>query len=254
MPANSVLTLPLCLALAAQCVFPQATGKNIHNYTFSAAATPAEIAELAKLVRQQLTFTATVEFDAGTRTLSFGGDHGQLAVADWLLQELDPPSTRLLRDSRTVVREFEVLGAPRNVILLGSTSWARTPLDFLELESLLRNIATVEWVRTYKPAGIVVVYGTRPSLDFGAWLLRQIESPTDERYYNFAGRSGRNEDVVARVLRTNARDRRDLEQLYLRMQNDLGIHRAWFFEPSRLMVVRGTSEQIARAEELASAH
>ena len=235
----------------------QATGDEpvVHLYFLKTPATTQEFQEVATAFRTVADIRRVFTYNAPMAMIA-RGTADQIALADWLVSELDQPSSA----HTSAAHEYRMTAgfthdeSDIRVFYLAHTATVR---DFQEVATVMRNICEIRRVFTYNEQRAMVVRSTPDEIGLAAWLVDQLDtlntgqlrqaSPT----YTFIA-PYRDDGPVIRVFFLNhagsADDfRKAAEQVHKTAQIRRNV--ATYIAP-RAIVVRGTTDQLAVAEQL----
>ena len=227
----------LIAALAFVCLsFGQSAAR---VYQFKPAQTVQEMQEIATVIRS-IADIKELSVDAGGRQLSVRGPDPQIALADWLFNELD-------KSPDTVVHEYRVAAGPDSVVRLFYLPGNLTVQDFQEIVTTVRSITEIRRAVTYNTPRAVVLRGTPEQLVTAEWMLTQLSgTPTNDRF-TVPGTS----DAFVRVLTVpNTPTVVDFDEIATLVKALSDIGPLFRYNRARAIALRGTSEQIGLAEWL----
>jgi hypothetical protein len=187
------------------------------------------------------------------RALVLRGSADQIALADWLVNEIDrgvtSPEYRMpaTSDARgeTSVRLFHVANAA-------------TVQDFQEVATAIRTVADVRRVFTYNSPKIFAARGTTDQIALTGWLLDQIDkaaigqpgAPTALESAPYDYQTATDPDNVVKVFYLHSATVADFQYAAIQVRTQNHIRRVFTYNAPRAMVVRGTVDQIASAERM----
>jgi hypothetical protein len=133
-------------------------------------------------------------------------------------------------------------------------SSAVSQTDLQEIATILRLTGDIRYCFTYPAARAIALRGAAEQAAMAEWLIRELDRP------GFAGPaaspeySGPGQDDVVRVFRlAPSRTPEDLVQIATRMRVTISLKRIYALNSAKLLTVRGTRDQLAAAERMASA-
>ena len=181
----------IVLGLAVVSAFASAQDRD-RTFYLTHTATTQQFLEVVTAIRT-ITDIREVSTDIDQKSATVHATAPQIAMAEWLFNELDSPVAQpaLPHEYRTpetnddVVRVFYVITAP-------------TVQDFQEAATLVRTITDTRRVFTYNGRNALVMRGTGAQMGLAEWLLKELEpeAPSSTHQYQMPG----NDDVV-RVMR-----------------------------------------------------
>jgi hypothetical protein len=203
---------------------------------------PQELVEASTLVRSIANIRQAF-IDMARRAVVIRATSSEVALSDWLFAELDKPSLGQYqasdgRNGENVVRVFYL-------------KHAATEQDFMEAVTLTRSIANLRQVFTYTSQRSVAMRGTAGQLALAEWLINQIDKPAKEQTAAVEYNVPESRDDVVRVFYvTRAGSPQDLMTIAKRIQTEANVPRPFVYGAPKAIAVRGTSEQVALAEQL----
>jgi hypothetical protein len=177
------------------------------------------------------------------RALILRGPAERIAMADWLIHELDKPEQP---SPSTKGSEYRMPGAVDDGARVFHLAPTATLQQLQEVSTILRSTADIRRVFTYGKTRAVALRGTANELAMADWLFQELHSPSG-RKYSFP----RSTDDFTRILQLSpATTPGELQEAAVLIRITSGIRRIYTYYPQRALVVRGTSQQIATAERL----
>lgn len=205
-------------------------------------ATVQQFQEVATVIRT-ISDIQQAAIDNEQKSVTVHAAAGQIAMAEWLFNELDNPAVQT-----SVLHEYRVPGTADDVVRLFYLTRTPTVQDFQEAATLVRTIAEFRRAFTYNEPRAFVVRGTAAQIGLAEWLLKQLDpesAPSGD--YRMPGT---NDDVV-RVLRLpNTASVQDFQKAATQIREATQIKRIFTYNRPRAFAVRGTADQIAMAERL----
>jgi len=169
----------------------------------------------------------------------------QIAMAEWLFNELDSPIAQ-----PAVPHEYRTPGTTDDVVRVFYLITAPTVQDFQEVATLVRTITDIRRVFTYNARHALTVRGTDAQIALAEWLVKEIvpDPPSSTHQYEMAG----NDDLV-RVLRLpHTATVQDFQKAATEIRQATQIQKVFTYNRLRAAAFRGTADQIAMAERMAS--
>ena len=185
--------------------------------------------------------------DAEQKTLDVRGTPDQVALAEWLVNELDGTSP----GSNPARREYRPPGAGDDVVQIFYLRNMETARDLQEAATVVRSIAEIRRLIVYNTRSAVTVRGTKDQVALAAWLFQELDRPSNPQpsqadQYNL--RDGG--DIVRVFFLKHAQTERDFQQFAVQFRSASQIRHVLTYDPSRALAVRGTPAQIALAVRL----
>ena len=205
-------------------------------------STPQQFQEVATVIRT-MTDIREATLNNEQKSVAVHASAGQIALAEWLFNELDNPAVQ-----PSLLHEYRVPGAADDVVRLFYLTRTPTVQDFQEVATVVRTIAGFTRAFTYNEPRAYVVRGTAAQIGLAEWLLKELEADPSNREYRMPGT---NDDVV-RVLYLNSTPNvQDFQKAAATIREATKIQRVFTYNAPRAMALRGTADQIATAERMA---
>jgi hypothetical protein len=206
-----------------------------------------ELEEIATVLRatgdiQQLSI------DDINRTVAVAGTAGQIALADWLIRQMDLPANGQFSG----VHEYRPPAGNDDVVRVFYLTHASTPHEVQEILTMVRSVANVPRLFVYNALNAAVIRGTNQQMSLAAWLVDQLNQPANTaapapHEYKLPG------DDVARVFElTHPQTRQQLQEIVTLIRSIGDIQRLFLCNERRAVALRGTAEQVALAAWLVS--
>jgi len=189
-----------------------------------------------------------VSIDDINRTVTVDGTAGQIAIADWLVRQMDLPANGPLSG----VHEYRPPAGSDDVVRVFYLTHASTPQELQEIVTTVRSVADIPRVFIYNALNAVAVRGTGQQVSLAAWLVDQLNQPANvaapaPHEYKLPG------DDVARVFElTYPQTRQQLQEIVTLIRSIGDIQRLFLCNERRAVALRGTVEQVALAAWLVS--
>jgi type II secretory pathway component GspD/PulD (secretin) len=206
------------------------------------ATAPQEVHEIAVIARSLPEISRVFVYNPA-RALILRGPAERIAMADWLIQELDKPQQP---SPSTKGNEYRMAGAVDEGARVFHLPPTASPQQLQEVSTILRSTADIRRVFTYTRTKAVALRGTATEMAMADWLFQELLSPSG-RKYSFP----RSTDDFTRILQLSpATTPSELQEAAVSIRSTSGIPRIFTYYPQRAMIVRGTSHQVATAERL----
>jgi hypothetical protein len=232
----------------------QATGEEniVHLYYLKTPATTQEFQEVVTAVRTVADIRRVFTYNAPKAVVA-RGTADQLALADWLMGELDQPS------HTPAVHEYQMTGGfthDESYIRVFYLTHTATVRDFQEVASGVRTIASVRRVFTYNAPRAMVVRGTPDQGKLAAWLVDQLDtlntgqprqsSPT----YTYETPYRDHGSAIRVFFLNHAGNTDDFQKAATQVRNATQYGLVQTYNAPRALIVRGSTDQITVAEQL----
>jgi hypothetical protein len=228
----------LIIAFAASLAF----GQTNRIFQLTQDENKQELEEIATVLRATGNIQQ-VSIDELKKTVTVGGSAGQIAIADWLVHQMDLPANALLSG----IHEYRPPAGSDDVVRVFYLTNASTPQELQEIVTTVRSVADIPRVFIYNALNAVAVRGTNQQISLGAWLVDQLNQPAHvtapaPHEYKLPG------DDETRVFElTYPQTPRQLQEIGTLIRAVGDIHRLFLCNERRAVALRGTAEQIALA-------
>jgi VanZ family protein len=211
-----------------------------------------EIATLTRLI----TDMGGISSDAAKRSLAVRGTPEQVALADWLIHELDRPAPAQPPAPYTqspAPAEYRLPFSVDNVVRVVCLNRAETPWQLQEIAAVIRSTAGIRRVFIYTPRRALALRATADQMALATWLIHELDEPANAQptppsrnpapqEYRLPG------DDVARVFYlTHPETPQQLQEIVTTIRSIADIRRAFIHNAQKAAVVRATNEQVALA-------
>ena len=195
--------------------------------------------------------------DTEQRILTLRGTAGQIALAEWLFNELDRPANPQSSAHRNIElekHEFRLSASPPQVARIFYPSYVQTVQELTEVATLVRAITDMRGVFVYNASKALVTRGTPDQVRAAEFLLDKLSKPLGQPNNTLAKYeyklSGTPEDVVRVFHLTQAKSVQDLTEVATVLRAIGDIRRVFTYNSARAVAVRGTADQAGLAEWL----
>jgi hypothetical protein len=162
------------------------------------------------------------------RVITARGGASQIAVAEWLVSQLDQPASQA---ARSVVHEYRPSGTVDDVIRVFYPANTGSPEGLQEMATDIRTIANIRMFFIYTGTGALIARGTAAEMAFAEWLVNELgqppQTPAPHEY----------------------RPQR-LQQIATEVRSTTEVKQIFTYTAPRAMTVRGTGAQIAMADKM----
>jgi hypothetical protein len=211
-------------------------------------ATTQQFQEVATVIRT-IADIQQISADNDQKSVTVHASVGQIAMAEWLFNELDTPAAQT-----AVSPEYRVPGSGDDVVRLFYIATAPSVQEFQEIATLVRTITNIRRVFTYNAPQALVVRGTAVQIGLAEWLVKELEpkaSPAVAEYQVVPGDQPHDENLVAVVYLTRTATVQDFQKAATEIRSATNITRMFTYNHGRALAMRGTPDQVALAERLA---
>lgn len=235
--------------------FPATGAENlVRIYYLRNAETVQDFQEIATAVRAVADVRRVYTYSF-TRALVVRTNADQMALADWMIGELDRPVSAHSGGVHAyrMTSGFSYGLSDTRIFYLAH---APTVEDIHEVTTAIRSVADIRQVFAYNKPRALVVRGAPEQIALSAWLVDQLDTlntggPRESsEVYNYQG-VGRDDNTAVRVFYLNhAGDKFDLQRVAYQVRAATNIRRVFTYNSPRALIVRGNTDQVAMAEQL----
>jgi hypothetical protein len=207
--------------------------------------------EIATLVRS-ITNTVQVFTHIERRAAVLRGTSAEMALADWLFTEIDKhdPDTPIQHSASPEYQATDGRNG-ENVVRVFYLGHAPTAQDFVEAATLIRSIADLRQVFQYNAIKAMAIRGTAGQVAMAEWLVNEIDRPAKDQISPAEYRvPDSHDDIVSVFYLARAKTPQELVTIATQIRTETKVQREFIYNTPRAVAVRGTSEQVARAEQM----
>jgi len=224
----------------------------VRVFNFNQADTPQDIREMANTVRTVAGMN--IAPDTAQGTVSLRGNADQVALADWLLNQLDQPAS----PSRETAEYDYQAAKPDTAVRVFRLAHTDTPQGFQEIGNALRAVGDVSRVLVCSTPRALVMRGTAGQAALAEWLVDELDQPvggtssaapdhdTAADKFQVPGTG-----QVARVFHlAQTTTPQQLNDIANKIRTATQMSRTMPCFLHRVVALRGTAAQIATAQQL----
>ena len=241
----------LVFALVASTATPQAQTARV--FQFQHTDTSQKFLEVATLIRT-ITDIQRVTTDEAEKTLELRGTAEQLALADWLFNQLDQPQLPDPHSQNAAAHEYTMASGNDNIVRIFYLTNTPTVQSFQEVATLIRTIAEIRRVFTYIAPRAMVMRGTADQMAVAEWLVNEMGHTANAQVsheYRMPANSDPRGEVVVHVFHVaQAATVQDFQEVATAIRTIGDITRVFTYNAPRIVAVRSTAEQIVLAQWL----
>lgn len=224
----------------------------VHIYYLRTPASIQEFQEVAVAIRSIGDIRRVFTYNA-PKALILRGTTDQIALADWLVSELDQSA------HTSAVHEYRMTGGfirGDSDVRVFYLAHASTPQDFQEVATAVRSVAQIRRVFTYNAPRAMVVRGQPEQIALADWLVNQLDTlntgqPRQASAVYTYETPYRDYGPAIRVFFLNhVGGNQDLQNAASQVKAQTGIVVAFTCNTQRALILRGGTDQIELAEQL----
>jgi len=234
----------IVLGLAVVSAFASAQDRD-RTFYLTHTDTTQQLMEVGTTIRT-ITDIQQLSADQAQKSVTVHASPGQIAMAEWLFNELDSPAAE-----PSVPHEYRATGSPEDVVRVFYVTTAATVQDFQEASTLVRTITGIRRVFTYNERKALVIRGTGAQSGLAEWLLKELEPEATSSTHEYRMEDFPHDFNVVRVLRlTHAGNVQDFQKVATQIRSAANLTYIFTYNPLRAMAVRGTADQMAIVERV----
>jgi len=174
------------------------------------------------------------------------GDADRVAMAEWLVDELD-------QSPQNFPRQYEIEDQWAPVARILPLPQVQDTMAAFEVVNLIRTISELQRVALLS-AGTktVAVRGTAERVALADWLVKQLDNPNGAVGKGAEHTADQSQSVRVFYMAASS-DAQDLANRVKSVRDAAKVQRVAFYSPNRVLMVRGTPDQLAAAERVISA-
>jgi len=261
MPAKSIVFAALLVALIG--AFPgsaQTTAPASQSQVFDFTNKPTKqgLQEIATILRtvgdiQQLSMDLTAS------TLTVGGTTDQLAMAGWIIHQLDQPVPANLsvpQPAAGPTLQYLVAGKSDDIIQIFhlTTVIPSAPQMIQEILTTVRTVANVQKTFNYTALTDLVVRGPAAQVAFSQYLVSAFDvkrgSVTTSAEFQYQPPAGAASQVAKVFYLVNASGPQSIQELLTTLRTVVGVQKVFNYTPVGAVAICGSAGEIAASEFL----
>jgi hypothetical protein len=205
-------------------------------------ATVQEFQEIANLTRTATNVRAAFTYNAA-RALALRGTGDQLALAEWMINELNQPTQQ---SHSSAPHEYRMPGGNGDVVRIFYLSNTKTAQDFQEVANLVRTTTNIRMAFTYNEARALALRGPSDQIALANWLIDELNTNGHDEYRV----PNASDDVVRVFYLPHTATVQDFQGAANRIRTETEIRMAFTYNAQRALALRGTVTQLALAERM----
>jgi hypothetical protein len=245
------VTIVFFASMAFAQTSPDANVDRVFHFVHTNAV--QEMGEIATVVRS-IANAPKASVDSTQKTLTLGGTAVQIALAEWLFDNLDKPASTLQSQAPSTP-EYRVSDSVDDRAQVFYLTHTATVQHLAEVATTVRSLVGTPRLFTYGPMRAVVVRGTSGEVAMAGWLLNDLDQSTNpqrvqdsaEHVYRLEGGG---EDVVRVFYLTHSETVERFQKIATQVRTTTQVRRLFTYNQPRAVALRGTDEQIAMADKL----
>jgi hypothetical protein len=227
----------------------------VHVYYLQTPKSLQEFQEIATSVRNISEIRRVITYNA-PKAIAVRGTADQVALADWLIAELDQP------DHTPAVHQYRMSGgfvrgsSDVRVFYLTHTASVK---DFQQIATAMRWTFAIRQVFTYNAPRALVVRGTADQIAGADWLVNQLDTLNTSQprppspVYNFVMRDSpvKEENLMVQVFFLNhAGTMQDFHDAADKVKAQTQLKQIQTCDSTRALIVEGTADQLTAVQTL----
>jgi hypothetical protein len=233
----------IVLGLAVISAFASAQDRD-RTFYLTHTATVQQFQEVATVIRT-IANIQQVSTDNDQKSVTVHATAGQIAMAEWLFNELDNPAIQA-----SVPHEYRVPGDTDDVLRVFYVTTAATVQDFQEISTMVRTISSITRVFTYNAPRALVVRDTAAQIQLAEWLVKELDQPAAPSSHEYRIPGGK-DDVVHVLYLAQTGSVQAFQKAATQIRTATQMNRVFTCNTPKALAVRGTADQIAMAERMA---
>ena len=197
--------------------------------------------------------------DSAQRSLAVRGPADQVALAQWLVSELDKPANAA-QGGRPDMHEYRLPGSS-DIACVVHLSYAQTPQDLQEIATTLRTTTNIRRLYVGSARKMLTMRGHLDEIELAQWLINELgrfasaqqsaaqgQIPAVREYRGTTGRDG-----VAQVSYiAHAESLPQLQEITTLLRVVANVRRLFTYSRTKAVIMRGSQDEMALARWLVS--
>jgi hypothetical protein len=240
-------TIPFAIAAL---VASGASGQSLDRVLRVAhAETEQELQAIATVIRS-MTDIGQVSVDTAQRVLALHGTASQIALAEWLFNELDRGANQqaIAQQSQSPpAHEYRVSGDGEDVVRVFYLANTGTAKDLQEVATVVRSTVDIRRLFVHYAPRAMALRGTASQIALAEWLVNQLDRPANRAARHEYRPPGGGDDVVRVFYLAHADTDPDLQGVATLVRSMADIRQLFTYTAPRVLAMRGTTGQMAFA-------
>jgi hypothetical protein len=224
-----------------QYVMANRPGPVIRIFHLQRAANQQGQQQMTNLLRTETELQRIAQLYRGMSVI-VRGEAARVTLAEWLVNELDRAPQSFAR--QTVAEDpWE----PTGVVRIFPLPQVQTQQAAWDIVNLVRSMSELQRVSPYDGGGMntIVARGEADAIALADWLIGQLQTPNGDASRAFGNKG----ESVKLFYRPASSDPQELARLAKAIADAVPVKRLGFYAPSRAIVMRGTPDQVAKAQK-----
>ena len=219
-----------------------------------------DLQEIVRLIRL-MTKISEASADTERRAVTLRGTAAQLALAEWLMGELDVSAGQpsLAQHSQEPASHEVLVADSDDLLRVFRLKHAATDTDLQEISTLFATITDIQSVFTNSAARALVARAAPGKIRAAEWLVDALDKPADWQppkapdgpSFPYGSWVPGAPDTIARVFYlTNTPTSSAMQELGVTLRAIASVRWVFLFDSLKALVLRGRPEDVALAEWL----
>ena len=141
------------------------------------ARTPQRLQETATDVRSIADIRRIFIYNAPS-AMTLRGGAAQIALAEWLVNQFDNPTTQAIRSSAAY--QYRPSSSVDDVVRILHPAHTETLQALQEMATDVRTIADIRWLFTYSAPHALILRETPARIALAEWLVNELDQPANQ--------------------------------------------------------------------------
>jgi len=211
-----------------------------------------QLEEIATMLRATVDIKQ-VSIDDTERTVSVEGTAAQIAMADWLVRQMDLPG----KGPFSGVHEYRPPATSDDVARVFELTNPETPQQLQEIVTLIRAIGDIQRLFINNKRRAVVLRATAERVALAAWLVSELDKPVSGQGAAQDGAapheyrlSSDSSDLVRVFYLDSFKSPEERQKVVAQVRSNARTYRLFIYNALGVLAVRGTVGQVATAEKV----
>ncbi len=239
-------------ALFVSAFFGQAAGEQATERTFPLVYTQStqDFQEIATTVRT-IALLREMPVDAERKSLTVRGEADRIALAQWLISELDKPAGDQ-PGKRVEMREYRMPGSNGDLVRVVYLGFVQTSRDLQEIATVLRTNADIRLLYICNARKALTLRGSADEVELAQWMIDGLGKPAGAqnhavREYRPAGRAL---EVAQVSCLRYAETPYDIQEFNTLLRTVAHVRHLFTYDSKKALVMRGSPEEMAASRWL----